>query len=76
MFITKRKKKEKKEIYKNKKINKLFIEIVYNNLEKIIGTINEIIKNKIDQEKIKKNNIKNKKNKKRINMRPQKKIWI
>lgn len=76
MFITKRKKKEKKEIYKNKKINKLFIDIVYNNLENIIGTMNEIIKNKVDQEKIKKNNIKNKKNKKRINMRPQKRIWI
>ena len=67
MFITKI--KEKKEIYKNKKKNKLLIEIVYKNLENIIKTLNEIIKNKIDQDIIIKNNIKNniknKKNKKK-----------
>ena len=87
LFITNKRKKEKKEIYKininknkinNKSIknNKYLITIIKNTLNEIIDILNEIIKNKINIKKIKENNEKNMKNKKRINKIPRGKIWI
>ena len=73
LFITKLKKKEKIEIYKKNEKQKI---ITLTILSKIIIIINEIIKNKIDNDIIKENNIKNKETKMRINRRPRRKIWI
>ena len=72
IIITKIKKKERNMLYnkKNNKKNNTLMTLLKSTLTEIILIINEIIKNKIDHVKINKNNVKNQKNKKRINRRP------
>ena len=73
LFLTKLKKKEKIEVYKKNEKQKI---LTMSSLFNIIIIINEIIKNKLDHDKIKENNLKNIGTKMRITKRPQKKMWL